>query len=103
MRRSALVGLVTSVVAIFTLPANSALAQQGPNAGTRPVRSEHFRTQHLTTDRIAALASAASVNRVIVTHIAGGGAADTAGYFAQINQGFAGLVTIASDGDRFSF
>jgi ribonuclease BN (tRNA processing enzyme) len=64
---------------------------------------EHFRTQHLTTDQIAALATDAGVKRVIVTHIAGGSGPDTSPYVDQIKRGFVGPVTIASDGDRFRF
>lgn len=64
----------------------------------------HLRTHHLTTADIGAMAAAAGVKSVVLTHIAGGGAeggAATARYVGEVKAAFAGEVRVASDLARF--
>lgn len=64
----------------------------------------HLRTHHITTSDIGAMAAAAGVKSVVITHIAGGGSnqddADER-YVHEVKQTFAGPVHLASDLDRF--
>ncbi len=65
----------------------------------------HLRDHHVTTTDIGKMASAAGVKEVVVTHLAGGGAATEPGaadrYAAEIGKLFSGRVRIAKDQDRF--
>lgn len=65
----------------------------------------HLRTHHITTSDIGQLAKKADVKSVVVTHIAGGGAAGqpnaAARYTQEISQHFNGQVQIAADGQKF--
>ncbi|MBC2663521.1 MBL fold metallo-hydrolase [Novosphingobium flavum] len=66
----------------------------------------HLRTHHITTADIGAMAAAAGVKSVVITHIAGGGAngGDASDrYVAEVKRSFAGEVTVASDLKRFAF
>jgi ribonuclease BN (tRNA processing enzyme) len=64
----------------------------------------HLSTHHLTTDQVGQLAQRANVRKVVVTHLAGGGARDPdapSRYAAEIQRHFSGPVVIANDLDRF--
>ncbi len=65
----------------------------------------HLRTHHITTSDIGLMAQKAGVKAIVVTHIAGGGAAGQAGmdarYAQEILQRYSGKVQIASDGQKF--
>ncbi|WP_295218540.1 MBL fold metallo-hydrolase [uncultured Brevundimonas sp.] len=80
------------------------VAQNSPNmpppARTKLVR--HLSTHHLTPEAVGALAGAAGVRAVAVTHFAGGSdPARTADYRARIAKGFRGRLALANDLDRF--
>jgi len=65
---------------------------------------EHLRTQHLTPADIGALAAAAHVGAVAITHIASGGdpeALASGRYVREVRERYSGPVTIARDGARF--
>lgn len=65
---------------------------------------EHLRTQHLSPADIGALARQAHVGAVAVTHIAGGGnrqAIADGEYAKEIDEVYAGPMTIARDGEGF--
>ena len=64
----------------------------------------HLRTHHITTADIGAMAAAAGVKSVVITHIAGGGASDGDAndrYVREVKRTFAGEVKVASDLQRF--
>lgn len=65
----------------------------------------HLREHHITTADIGKMARDAGVKEVVVTHLAGGGAASEAGaserYIREIASQFSGRVRIANDLDRF--
>lgn len=65
----------------------------------------HLREHHITTADIGKMAKTAGVKEVVVTHLAGGGAATEAQadqrYIREIGSQFAGRVRIANDQDRF--
>lgn len=65
----------------------------------------HLRTHHITTADIGQMAQKAGVKSVVVTHIAGGGAAGqpdaAARYKQEILQHYSGNVQIAADGQKF--
>lgn len=65
----------------------------------------HLRTHHITTADIGDMAAAAGVKSVVITHIAGGGAAvDGASdrYVREVKAKFAGPVHVSSDLERFT-
>ena len=65
---------------------------------------KHLSTHHLTTDDVGKLAQRAGVKKVVVTHLAGGGANDPGAadrYVAEIQRRFKGPVVVANDLDRF--
>ena len=64
----------------------------------------HLRTHHITTADIGAMAKAAGVKSVVITHLAGGGSAAEGSsdrYVREVNASFGGQVRVASDLDRF--
>ncbi len=65
----------------------------------------HLRTHHITTADIGLMARKAGVKSIVVTHIAGGGAAGqpnaAARYTQEIRQHYSGNVQIAADGQKF--
>lgn len=64
----------------------------------------HLRSHHITTADIGAMASAAGVKSVVITHLAGGGsAADGSAerYVREVKVKFTGDVRVASDLERF--
>lgn len=63
---------------------------------------DHLGTHHLTTGQIGAMASAAGVGAVVLTHFAGGSASDSRlRYATEIAKSFKGPVLVAEDMDRF--
>lgn len=80
------------------------VAQNSPNM-PGPARAklvEHLSTHHLTPEAVGALAGAAGVRAVAVTHFAGGSdPARTAEYRARIARTFRGRLALANDLDRF--
>lgn len=64
----------------------------------------HLRTHHITTTDIGAMAAAAGVKSVVITHIAGGGAdgSDASDrYVREVKSKFGGQVQVATDLARF--
>ncbi len=64
----------------------------------------HLRTHHITTQDIGAIAAAAGVKSVVITHLAGGGADGSAAnerYVREVKEQFRGAVRVASDMERF--
>lgn len=64
----------------------------------------HLRTHHITTADIGAMAAAAGVKSVVITHIAGGGSAvdgSSDRYVREVKAKFGGDVRVASDMERF--
>ena len=64
----------------------------------------HLRTHHVTTADIGAMAAAAGVKSVVITHIAGGGASGAEAndrYVREVKTAFGGAVTVAADLQRF--
>lgn len=64
----------------------------------------HLRTHHITTADIGAMAAAAGVKSVVITHLAGGGGKDPGAaerYVREVKQAFSGEVRVAADLDRF--
>lgn len=64
----------------------------------------HLRTHHITTADIGAMAAAAGVKSVVITHLAGGGSREPGAadrYVREVKQAFAGDVRVAADLDRF--
>ena len=64
----------------------------------------HLRTHHLTTADIGAMAAASGVKSVVITHLAGGGAAvdgSSDRYIREVKATFGGDVRVASDLERF--
>lgn len=64
----------------------------------------HLRTHHITTADIGAMAKAAGVKSVVITHLAGGGSSAPGSaerYVREVKQAFAGDVRVASDLERF--
>lgn len=64
----------------------------------------HLRTHHITTADIGAMAVAAGVKSVVITHLAGGGGRDPSSaerYVREVRQAFSGPVRVASDLERF--
>lgn len=65
---------------------------------------EHLSRHHLSTAAIGDMAAQAGVGRVVVTHLAGGGALGAQAdqrYRSEIQQHFKGPILIAKDMDRF--
>lgn len=74
------------------------------DAQTLAIIREHLTMHHLSPDQVGDLAARAGVRRVVVTHLAGGGANDPDAkgrYARQIGAKFNGPVLIASDLDRY--
>lgn len=72
--------------------------------GALKVMTAHLTTHHLSPQQVADLAARAGVKKVVVTHLAGGGAPDRSAqdvYAPLIQKSFNGPVTIANDLDRF--
>lgn len=68
------------------------------------IMREHLTKHHLSPEQVGQLAARAGVGRVVVTHLAGGGANDPDAeqrYARQIGLNFKGPVAIAKDLDRF--
>lgn len=65
----------------------------------------HLRSHHITTADIATMAQQSGVKSVVITHIAGGGAATeptaSARYAAEVNRTYKGPVYLAVDGQKF--
>lgn len=64
----------------------------------------HLRSHHITTADIGAMASAAGVKSVVITHLAGGGSSADGSpdrYAREVKAKFGGDVRVASDLDRF--
>lgn len=64
----------------------------------------HLRTHHITTADIGAMAAAAGVKSVVITHLAGGGGKEPDSaerYVREVKQAFSGEVRVAADLDRF--
>jgi ribonuclease BN (tRNA processing enzyme) len=69
-----------------------------------PVMLRHLADHHLSTTQIGDLAQSAGVKKVVLTHIAGGGARDADAaqrYTDEVKRRFAGEVSVANDLDRF--
>lgn len=69
-----------------------------------PIMLRHLGDHHLSTTQIGDLAQAAGVKKVVLTHIAGGGARDEGAaqrYTDEVKRRFAGEVSVANDLDRF--
>lgn len=80
------------------------VAHNSPNmpAPSRAKLVQHLSTHHLTPEAVGALAGAAGVRAVAVTHFAGGSdPARTADYRVRIGKGFRGKLALANDLDRF--
>jgi ribonuclease BN (tRNA processing enzyme) len=76
----------------------------GTDSETLAIMREHLTKHHLSPQQVAELAARSGVKRVVITHLAGGGADDPGSegrYVRQINQIFQGPVIVARDFDRF--
>ena len=64
----------------------------------------HLRSHHITTADIGAMAAAAGVKSVVITHLAGGGGKEPGAaerYVREVKKAFSGEVRVASDLERF--
>lgn len=76
----------------------------GTDARTLEIMREHLVSHHLSPEQVGQLAARAGVGRVVVTHLAGGGANDPDAephYAREIGVNFKGSVVIAKDLERF--
>lgn len=76
----------------------------GADPKTIAIMREHLTTHHLSPRQVAELAARARVKKLVITHLAGGGAKDGAAaqrYRGEIAEKFKGPVAIAGDMDRF--
>jgi ribonuclease BN (tRNA processing enzyme) len=65
---------------------------------------KHLSTHHLTTDQIGAIAAAAKVKAVVITHLGAGAGktpAETLRYVREVGLRYTGPVTVAADMQRF--
>lgn len=80
------------------------IAQRAPamTPETAAQMTQHLSTHHLSPRQIAELATRAGVGSIVVTHIAGGPAPNSAlRYVSEISMRFSGPIVIANDMERF--